>query len=426
MPPNPTDLLRCKQLIEQKLGWGAGSTWTSADFDNLQEQLLEATGVSLSASTLRRLWGRAEYQHLPSVTTLNTLARFAGHVDWRQFVQAHAPVAAQTSEASPPHPAVPLLPKPTRQPSRWQQLGWLAGLLLVGLFLSLLAFRQRPHRPLAGQYRFSSRPVTRTIPNSVIFTYDASAAPTDSVYIQQSWDPARRKRVPKSGTTHTAIYYEPGFYQAQLVVDGQVVQHHPLLVPTQGWLGAILTSPVPTYVRQPDFVAAHELRLPVAAIQQQHVALQPQAPLVQYYNVGNFAPVPVADFTFSSDLRNEYGAGACQLSWITLVTTGEPITIPLSVKGCVSELTLLDGKRSVSGKTTDLSAFGVDFTTWVHVVCRGNGDSIRYYVNDRLAYTSPMLTQKEAIVGLIFGFRGTGAVKSIALQAAGKEVFHAF
>lgn len=218
------------------------------------------------------------------------------------------------------------------------------------------------------------------------------------------------------------------FYQAQLVVAGQPMKAHPLLIPTAGWLGAIMTSPVPTYLRPPDFVQADQLRLPVAVIQAQHVALQPQAPLVRYFNVGNFTPVPLENFAFRSDLKNEYGTGAaaCQWAWVTLVTTGEPITIPLSAKGCVSELTLDDGTRSVSGKTTDLSAFGVDFTGWVRVACRGQGDTIRYYVNDKLAYASALPAQKTTIVGLIYGFRGTGAVKGIDLRTAGRGVFHAF
>lgn len=422
MPPDSVDLARCTQLIERQLGWGAASTWTSADFDSLQQQMLAATGVSLSTSTLRRLWGRVDYQHLPSATTLNTLARFAGYPDWRRFVQA------PTIPTPPPGPHEVLAAPPTRLPRHGRWLAWGVSLVLAGLLLSFVVSQQRPRPRPAGAYRFSSRPVTRTIPNSVIFTYDASAAPTDSVAIQQSWDATRRQRVAKTGSTHTAIYYEPGFYQAELVVDGQTVKAHPLLIPTAGWLGAIMTSPVPTYLRPSDFVQPGQLRLPVAVIQAQHVALQPQAPLVRYFNVGNFTPVPLENFAFRSDLKNEYGTGtaACQWAWVTLVTTGEPIIIPLSAKGCVSELTLDDGARSVSGKTTDLSAFGVDFTGWVRVACRSQGDTIRYYINDKLAYASALPAQKATIVGLIYGFRGTGAVKGIDLRTAGRGVFHAF
>ncbi len=60
--------------IEKKLAWGPGDSWQNSDFEVLSEQIFDQTQVRLSTSTLRRLWGRVRYDHLPSITTLNTLA----------------------------------------------------------------------------------------------------------------------------------------------------------------------------------------------------------------------------------------------------------------------------------------------------------------------------------------------------------------
>src|SRR5215475_3736440 len=81
------DLKRLLAIIEEQLDWGDPSTWQGKDFEILNELILEKTKVSLSASTLRRLWGRVEYNHLPSTTTLDTLARFAGFESWRAFTK---------------------------------------------------------------------------------------------------------------------------------------------------------------------------------------------------------------------------------------------------------------------------------------------------------------------------------------------------
>ncbi|GAB4016263.1 hypothetical protein [Spirosoma koreense] len=422
MVSDDTDLLRCKQLIEQKLDWGAGETWTGTDFENLQQRILDETGVSLSASTLRRIWGRVDYQHLPSNTTLNTLAQFAGYADWRQFVRSPKtdPLPDSPVEAQPTKPVKPAV--------NWRRLGWISGVTLVIALVGIAAFEQKHPQVDVAQYRFSSRPLTRTIPNSVIFTYDASASPTDSVYIQQSWDQSRREVVAKDGQTHTSIYYEPGFYRAKLVVGHEVVKEHSLLIPTNGWLGTITTKSVPIYLKPTEFMTTGSMRLPLAIIGQKNVGVQPEAPLIKYANVGNFAPVPLTDFSFSSEVKNEYGEGAaaCQLAWIALITDGMPIAIPLSTKGCVSELTLMDGSRAVSGKTADLSAFGVDFTDWVRVSCRSDGRKLYCSINDKLAYTSTLPAKKMSIVGLVYGFRGTGAVKNIFLRTADKLVLQAF
>ncbi|GAB3698920.1 hypothetical protein GCM10027592_24450 [Spirosoma flavus] len=417
-----TDLIRCKQLIEQKLDWGASETWISADFDNLQQRILDETGVSLSASTLRRIWGRVDYQHMPSGTTLNTLAQFAGYADWRQFVRS------QEVRIESPISVESIVEKPAQRSINWQRLGWIAGVIIVIALMGILAFEQK-HPQIDGvQYRFSSKPLTRTIPNSVVFTYDASASPTDSVYIQQSWDQTRRDVVGKDGHTHTSMYYEPGFYRAKLIVGHEVVKEHSLLIPTNGWLATINEKPVPIYLKPAEFLGQKQLRVPITTIREKNVTLQPEAPLVKYFNVGNFNPVPVTDFAFSCDVKNEYdeGAAACQLSWIVLMTNDMPITIPLSTKGCVSELMLMDGARSVSGKNTDLSGLGVDFTNWVHVACHSDGKKLYYTINDKVVYSASLPTKKTEIVGLVYGFRGTGAVKGVTLTSGGKKVFGDF
>lgn len=422
MVTESADLLRCKQVIEQKLDWGAGETWNSADFENLQQRILDETGVSLSASTLRRIWGRVDYQHMPSGTTLNTLAQFAGFADWRQFVKL------QESKNEIPVSVDTLSEKSTQSAINWRKLGWISGVTIVIVLLGMVAFEQKKPQINAARYTFSSKPLTRTIPNSVIFTYDASASPTDSVYIQQSWDQTRREVVAKDGQTHTSIYYEPGFYRAKLVVGHEVVKEHSLLIPTNGWLGTIATKSVPIYLKSTDFITPDMMRLPLATINEKNVALQPEAPLVKYFNVGNFSPVPVTDFTFDCEVKNEYseGSATCQLSWIVLMTNDMPISIPLSTKGCISELALMDGTRNVSGKNTDLSGLGVDFTNWVHVGCHSDGKKLYYTVNNKVVYSSALPTKKVDIIGILYGFRGTGAVKNVTLRTTNKPIFQSF
>ena len=420
MVSDSTDLLRCRQLIEQKLNWGASERWTADDFEQLQGRILNETGVMLSASTLRRIWGRVDYQHLPSSTTLNTLARFAGFTDWRQFMQSPPPLISPPVEQASK--------KPIKAAINWRKLGWISGVLCLGVLVGLVGLRERQAKLSTAQYRFSSKPLTHSIPNSVIFTYDASTAPTDSVYIQQSWDPTRREMVSRNGHTHTSIYYEPGFYRARLVVGQQVVKEHPLLVPTQGWLGTIETKSVPVYLKPIDFVHQEMMRLNTTTIREKNIALQPETPLIKYANVGNFEPVPLTDFAFSCRVKNEYseGSAACQLTWVVLLTDDMPIIIPLSTKGCVSELVLMNGTREVSGKTTNLSLLGVDFIDWVHITCHSDGKKFYCQVNDNLAYSATLPTKKVSIVGILYGFRGTGAVKDVALQSKDKIVFQSF
>ena len=415
-----SDIKQLLLIIEQQLDWGSASTWQSKDFEILNELILEKTKVSLSASTLRRLWGRVEYNHLPSGTTLDTLSKFAGYENWRTFTRRKAPT--QNTETV----IEAVTPKPVRQ-------GWLMRIALVifaVLAISLVGsfYIKKSSTPFKGSFSFITRPVTRDIPNSVIFNYDARVNPEDSVFIQQSWDPDTRVTVDKNRHEYTSVYYRPGFYHAKLVVNKNIVKEKLLLIPTNGWLGLIAHRPIPVYLSPKEFISKDSMDVPVSTISKKNIPLEPQPPMVEYYNVGNFDPVSLKDFSFSAEVKNGYyeGAATCQLVNLILFTDNYPIIVQLCAKGCVSDLRLLNGAFFVSGKNTDLSGFGADLTQWVKITCKSIPDRVQYYVNDKLVYSSPRPAGNVKIVGIGCTFEGTGAMKNISLKAGDKTVFDAY
>lgn len=412
------------KIIEQKLDWGKSETWQTSDFENLNQRILDETGVSLSTSTLRRIWGRVEYKNLPSSTTMNTLAKFAGYENWRAFIKQHT-----YSDTISPNTDNPPIKKKNFKSKSWVKIAWATVAVVVIISLISMFTVKKAHREInANDYSFSSQPLTREIPNSVIFTYDASVSPTDSVFIQQSWDPGTLTMVKKNLHKHTSVYYEPGFYLAKLFIGNQVVKEHKLIIPTNGWLGTIDNKPIPVYVKQSGFIYKDVMRLTVSEIEKNNIQMAPQPPVIKFFNVGNFEPVSVSNFSFSAEIKNEYkeGAAACQTTAIILVTDDNPIIIPLSIKGCVSELNLLCIDSAVSGKNADLSGLGVDFSNWANVSCKSTANKIQYYVNDKLAYECTRPPKDVHIVGMAYIFKGTGAVRNIKLNNKDSVVFHAF
>ena len=351
---------------------------------------------------------------------------FAGYENWRAFLK-------EQNERTVPKAAVRSNPESQVEPNIKSGIPWVrilsvAGSVVLVALVFLLAFKKAPRRAKASEYSFSSRPVTREIPNSVVFTYDATASGADSIFIQQSWDSRTLTPVAKDQHEHTSIYYEPGFYTAKLIAGKEIVKEHPLMIPTRGWLGVIANKPVPVYLDSSAFIFKDSMRVAVTEIKKSNIPMEPQPPVIKYFNVGNFDPVAVDDFSFNAEVKNEYreGAAACQLSGIILVTDDGPVVIPLSIKGCVSELTLFCIDHPVSGKNTDLSAFGVDFTNWVRVGCRSSENKIQIHINEKLAYEFALPQKKVHVVGMTYIFQGTGAVKNITLYNRNALVFHAF
>lgn len=154
----------------------------------------------------------------------------------------------------------------------------------------------------------------------------------------------------------------------------------------------------------------------------------PKPPFVKYYNIGNFGPVSVDNFSFSAYVKNNYreGEAACQFSAVSLITDAGPIIIPLSIKGCISDINFISADTYIFGKTANLSGFGVDWSDWVKVSCSSSEKKIKYYINDRQVFEYQQPGKGVKIVGLGFGFEGTGSVKNIELKGAGKVAFSAF
>lgn len=431
-PMDAEDILlqKCKSLIQAKLGWEDSDAWTSHDFQMLSERIHNDTGVNLSVATLKRIWGKVKYESKPTVTTLNTLSQFLGYENWRAFKQENQQTVINdkafqgvisSSEKSPE-----IKPRKAKKLLR----SGLVGTALCGgiIFIFMYAMRkERNEEFVPSKYTFSSKKVvSEGVPNSVIFDYDASAAPVDCVYIQQSWDQRLRTKVSRDEHQHTSIYYTPGFFQAKLVIDNEIVKEHSLWITSKDWMAIVKQDPVPVYFKDKDFRKSGMLSLPIARLEENNIPFQPQPPWTSYYNVKDFGDVRTDDFIFETLVRSDYkeGAGVCQLANIVLLLEGAVIVIPLSIKGCISDLFLTFDEQGFDGKKTDLSAFGCDPSNWVKVRCEGKNNKGRIFIDEHLAFEGQLNASKK-IVGMIFRFQGTGSVDEVSLTSSeGKRFFY--
>jgi hypothetical protein len=407
----------CRHLIEQKVGWGNSMYWQNRDFEQLSEQILAETGVSLSVSTLKRLWGRVRYQSSPNPTTLDTLAQFVGYPNFRSLRTSLVTSSSSDLSSNELPSMIPDL-LPEQLPIRWVAsyrhwlLGGLLGLLAVGFGVS--SYWQQP-KPLTYQrLSFSSRPIANSIPNTVLFQYDVGNTNADSVFVQQSWDPALRVRVAKTGHQYTTTYYYPGYYRAKLILNDSVVCEHDVFVPSAGWLGTVERQQIPIYLRA-NIVEkpSGEVSVTSADLRAIGIRLTDKTPKISLYRVDSSQVADGGHFVFETSVRSTYNQGnaVCQPFTIELLCTNGVHRIPLSVPGCVGELTLVSDNQTISGKTTDLSGFGVDFSQWVPVRYEVTNGQARIYINHRLVFRKSVGSPSAGrIIGLRYQFLGAGAV----------------
>ena len=382
---NNTDAVyirQCMELIEARWQRGPSGEWRSYDFEKLSDEIFDATGISLSISTLKRLFGKVSYNNLPSVYTLNTLARFVGFEDWNAFKRREVINAAQGATGATAGPATTSqMAVPQAEPITngsvsvraakkkflWWPLFILPLAVLAYLFVSSTRVPRRgPVNP--SSYSFSSNKVlTEGVPNSVVFHYDASAAPTDSVFIVQTWDMSRRTLVSRTGHAHSAIYYYPGYFNAKLVVDTQVVQTHGLMIASGGWLAMAEGDPAPFYFKKEEYTRKEGgVVVDSALLATNHLPLYPQAPWIWICYIKDMGPLPDDNFIFETTLRTDRssGAEACEQVEVLILCKDDVFIFPLSAPACVGDLRLYAQGKTVTSKEADLSGFGADLNQW--------------------------------------------------------------
>ncbi|MEJ7643870.1 MAG: hypothetical protein WKF87_04710 [Chryseolinea sp.] len=399
-------IARCLQIIEDKLGWGKAEDWSNYDFSKLSEEVLNKTQVRLSVTTLKRIWGKLKYDNAPALTTLNAVAMFAGYSDWRTYCNEQVlPGTDAVIEKQTPEEIKPLV----RKINRYYLLMLLP---LIAAALSMLVKTKPKIDPDKFEF-WADKMVVEGVPNSVVFHYDAKAATSDSVFIVQTWDSRRKKKVSKLNHEHTAMYYYPGYFRTRLIVDDEVVKRHDLWITSDGWLCLQEEEPIPLYFKKDDFTKSDRIEIDKETLAKYNLSLFPLPPKIRFFNQRDMGDMMSDNFVFETKLKNEFreGTGVCQFVQVLIQCKNDIIIIPLSAKTCIGEMQLSFCGTQVASEDADLSGFGCDLNEWTTLRVETVNKKATIFVNGRIAYSLEFPNDPSGVVGAQYRFNGMGAVK---------------
>ena len=402
-------ILLCRTKIEQLLNWGDSSLWTNSDFELLSDKIFEKTAVRLSISTLKRIWGKVKYDNSPTAATLNALANFLGYASWRDFESEQIKTSAPQEE---------VIKEVKSEGNKRRRILVPVSILIICVVVVLLLVKGRsPHRFDPAKATFAHREVTDDLPNSVVFDYDVSAYNADSAFIQQNWDPMRREKVLLDGKQHTSVYYEPGYFMAKLIVNDTIVREDVVWIKTKGWKGILMTDKTPIYVSDGDIRTGDKLGFTSQLLTEKWKTpvFSDRAATIQ--NVREFN-TDVKAFEFEAMLRNTSTQEecVCRRVFVSLLTSEMAIIVPLSTKGCSSELGILTPNGWKSGKENDLSAFGCEFKNMEKLNVGIKDSVLNISINDKVVYTEKQMHPNGKIVGIRVGFEGAGEMQYAKLN----------
>ena len=110
---------------------------TPADFKLLSLNIRKETGDVVSESTLQRIWGYSTSRTRPRLSTLTTLARCLGFIDWDAYVQS----VLRESHAESNFLNKGLLYTSTMRPSDQVRIAWMPDRSATLVYLGDLRFR---------------------------------------------------------------------------------------------------------------------------------------------------------------------------------------------------------------------------------------------------------------------------------------------
>jgi hypothetical protein len=412
-----------KNSIENKLEWGETSNWSTSDFEKLSEKIQEKTAVILSISTLKRIFGRIDYQSKPALTTLNTLAKYLDYEDWRAFRNAYVQKEISQNQVYSKSAVEPQVSVRKKYGSIFIiAISSVIVLVLIGLFGNRFIPYKKPFNNSA--FHFSSKTMlTQGLPNSVVFDYDASAASEDdSVFIAQSWDTSRKTQVDRNDKHHSAIYYYPGYFRAKLIIGDKIVREHDIQIKTDGWLGLVEAAwgKEPLYFKKTEITLPHEIAITQELLKSYKVDLLPEAPPVRFYNQKNMTGVMTNNFSFETDIKTGIvnSGNICQRVEVLLQAKNDIFIIPLVNTACIGDIALTAGGFYTDSKQDDLSGFGCDLSEWnkLKIVCKNQ--QIRFWINDKPVYTTTIKNAPTEIVGLQYRFKGAGFIRNTRLSGS--------
>lgn len=412
----------------QKEGFPDPKAMVQRNLEFLAESIESKTGVLISLSTIKRLIN-GEFARLPQIATLNAIAVSLGYENWQGYKlnKTREPQIITENEYDQNKPKLTNgVPTKRSLYKRYMLVGGFTVLATLGL-LAILKF-QKPGVGNTAKAKFSAhKTTTNDLPNTVIFNYNIDEVIADSFFIQQSWDRNRRVRIYKNNYTLTDIYYEPGYHNAKLIANDQIIKTIDVSIPTDRWFFYAedkTRKSQPKYIQAKTGINKGSLQLSLQEILDSQIDIQKENNYVHVYFPGkieNSSDDFIMKFRIKvNPVNNDFcpyfmAEVFCQKNFMFFTTTP---------KGCASEIITRFGENFRSGKSNDFSALATDPKIWQDVELTVKSKNVVIRINNKEVFSTTYQESAGLITGLGFISNGLVEVDFVEMKTLdGKDIY---
>lgn len=396
-------LEECIQMLERKLNQGPYGQWTASDFSVLSQQIFDATGKTVSDSTLKRIFGKkdAGENYTPQLYTRNALAEYLGFKDWQQFkneLKAEGPAAHQIKKKYP--------------------LGLTGILILCTVVLAVIIYFTGV---IGGGEKvwLKAERTSQTVPITTVFHYDVSEV-KDSVFI----DFGNNTPVPLPKDKHkiTEYYKAAGIFFPRILTRKKVLDSVRIVNFSAGWQGGY--SPNDDYrmfipfedsavFRQDDrlYIAPSDLKIPDPLYNK---GIYAEYRLMRDFNVS------LDNLEFSATVKNSphEGGKLCYDVEIWLIGSEDNCKVRFVEPGCFRYGQLKISEKVFSGRYDDLSALARDLKNWTTISIKLESKLVIIQYNSSDIVKQEYQKNLGKLQGFYFRYYGTGSLSDVSIRSS--------
>ncbi|QCX40313.1 hypothetical protein FF125_18360 [Aureibaculum algae] len=416
----------CLKEIEKKLDWKDSSTWKESDYQKLSILISEASTISISPHTLKRLFGKIKYRkhYNPQQATKDALSLFLDYSNWDDFVLKNTSLNSKKNKTQ------------KNDQKKTKKIIWFFIPIIV-LIISFIAINQtKSIQKNNDVFTFNLNDSIGIVPYTASLNYDFTQLESDSIFIDFSFEhPTLGHQIikpEKSRTISNFTYQVPGYYPVLLQKNKKTLAIKKVLALSKSW---------DSYIVYESELSRFWLDNKIPKMEENGRLYYPQVYLkangfdlnkVFYTTHRLFKQFEIDGDNFELKTRfknsSELGGITCFDFILRLFCENNTNHIKLMESGCSQFSGIKFGEAVLSGEQQNLDTFKINLDDWnmLHIVAKNK--TVQVFLNNSLIYQDQYQQPNGKIVGIETLFKGTGILDYIQITDlnTNKEFIDAF
>lgn len=399
------DLLSiCLDGVVVKFQHGASQLWTHKTYLSLSEKILQETSINISPSSLKRIFGKVEYEYFPQKHTRDALAIYIGYTHWDDF--------AQKQERS------------KNLKLRTWSLVCLGVVVVVAAFIFIPKITKRA-------LHFESLSTQGIAPLFVSFKYELPlffnenySVDFDDFSNKEIYNLSAKDTILNNTFTHADIYH------VHLINRGKIVKTVPIIATNTKWetlIGFYDKDGKPNYENL--FATEQITKNGAINVSPKLVARYGLDTTNTYWSKHRFiTDIGITDsaFVFESRFRNVSAKNNYDCPGINFSLLGldSRIKMHFASYGCiVSDVPVFEfGETIFDSRNTDMSQFEVDLDHWQHLRVEVFSKRVTVLVNEEVIYKIQLEKNIGKLFGTIIDIKGCGEIDFVRYSSRDGKV----